>query len=67
MNSIKNAGVDCIVVNCPACFQKIDVMRGIPVLYLTELLALAMGESFDSLNLKYHATKKTDGFELKDI
>lgn len=67
IDSAKAAGANCIVVNCPACFQKIDVIRGLPVLYITELLALAMGESFDSINLKYHATKKADGFELKGI
>ncbi|TFG04491.1 MAG: CoB--CoM heterodisulfide reductase subunit B [Promethearchaeota archaeon] len=67
IQSAKAAGANCIVVNCPACFQKIDNMRGIPVLYLTELLALAMGENFDSLNLKYHVTKGADGFELKGL
>ncbi|MHA1264930.1 MAG: CoB--CoM heterodisulfide reductase iron-sulfur subunit B family protein [Candidatus Helarchaeota archaeon] len=67
IENAKAAGANCFVVNCPACFQKLDNMRGLPVLYLTELLALAMGESFDSLNLKYHVTKKYNGFELKGL
>ena len=65
--SAKAAGANCIVVNCPACFQQLDTQRGLPVIYITELLALAMGETFDSLNLKFHITKKTDGFELKSL
>jgi heterodisulfide reductase subunit B len=63
----KAAGANCIVVNCPACFQQLDTQRGLPIIYLTELLALAMGESYDSLNMKYHITKKGDGLELKGL
>ncbi|MFX1294355.1 MAG: CoB--CoM heterodisulfide reductase iron-sulfur subunit B family protein [Promethearchaeota archaeon] len=63
----KEAGANCIVVNCPACFQQLDVQRILPVIYITELLGLAMGETFDSLNMKYHITKKTDKMELKSI
>ena len=67
IESAKKAGANCIVVNCPACFQQLDTQRGLPIIYLTQLLALAMGETFESLSMKYHITKKYNGFELKDI
>jgi len=68
MDSIKKAGADVIVVNCPACFQQFDTMQrdlgkkfdteyNIPVLYLTELYALAMGFSPDELGLKFHRVR----------
>ena len=68
MDSIKNSGADAIVVNCPACFQQLDTRQRdlskafeteykIPVLYLTELYALAMGASPDELGLKFHRTR----------
>jgi heterodisulfide reductase subunit B len=68
MDSIKKAGADVIVVNCPSCFQQFDTRQrdltkqfeieyGIPVLYLTELYALAMGFTPDELGLKYHRTR----------
>ncbi len=67
IESAKAAGANCIVVNCPACFQQLDTQRGLPIIYLTELLALAMGEDFNSLNMKFHITKKGDGLELKSL
>jgi len=65
MDAIKKAGVDIIVVNCPACFQQFDTRQrelsktyegeyDIPVLYITELYALAMGVSPEEIGLKYH-------------
>ncbi|MFX1481416.1 MAG: CoB--CoM heterodisulfide reductase iron-sulfur subunit B family protein [Promethearchaeota archaeon] len=68
MDSIKKAGADIIVVNCPACFQQFDTRQrdlskkfeteyNIPVLYLTELYALAMGISPDDIGLKYHRVR----------
>lgn len=68
MDSIKKAGADVIVVNCPACFQQFDTRQrdlgkkfeteyGIPVLYLTELYALAMGISPDDIGLKFHRVR----------
>jgi heterodisulfide reductase subunit B len=68
MDSIKNSGADVIVVNCPSCFQQFDTKQrdlakkfeteyGIPVLYLTELYALAMGFTPDELGLKFHRTR----------
>lgn len=62
------AGANCMVVVCPACFQQLDSKQpninkvygtdiNVPVLYLTELIALAMGISATDLNLKMHRIK----------
>ncbi len=67
LESAKAAGANCLVVNCPACFQRLDTQRALPVIYLTQLIALAMGETFDTLNMKYNVTKSYDGFELKSL
>jgi heterodisulfide reductase subunit B len=75
MDSIKKSGADAIVAICPSCFQQLDGNQknvtkqlnadeyDIPVLYLTELLALAMGEDYDSINLKMHRTRPKDLME----
>ena len=68
--SAMNAGAEAIIVNCPACYQQFDSNQkkaekigdntfGIPVLYITELLALAFGENPDDLGLKFHRTRLT--------
>ncbi|MHA1229363.1 MAG: CoB--CoM heterodisulfide reductase iron-sulfur subunit B family protein [Candidatus Helarchaeota archaeon] len=68
LDSAIGAGADCICVVCPACFTQFDTKQRvlsksadkdykIPVLYLTELLALAMGITPDELNLKFHTVK----------
>jgi len=68
MDSIKKSGADVIAVNCPACYQQFDTRQrdlskayeteyDIPVLYITELYALAMGFSPDELGLKFHRTR----------
>jgi heterodisulfide reductase subunit B len=78
MDSIKKSGADVIVVNCPSCFQQFDTRQrdlakkfeteyGIPVLYLTELYALAMGFTPDELGLKFHRTRLNALLEKLDI
>ncbi len=68
MDSVIGAGADCIVVICPACYQQLDNFQrnlkkmfekeyNIPILYLTELFALAMGYKYDDLNLKLHRAR----------
>ncbi len=68
LDSIKKAGADVICVNCPACFQQFDTRQrdlskkyeteyNIPVVYITELYALAMGYSADEIGLKFHRTR----------
>ena len=45
-------GADAIVVGCPSCFARYDQYpEGIPVLYVTELILLAMG---DRSTMKLH-------------
>src|SRR5271157_39066 len=65
---MKKKGADCMCVICPACFQQFDTKQAnikkamgedpeVPVFYLTELLALAMGEAVESLEFKNHRAK----------
>ena len=68
LDSVKKVGADVICVNCPACFQQFDTKQrdiskkyeadyNIPVIYLTELYALAMGVSADEIGLKFHRNR----------
>ena len=68
LTSAMNAGAEAMIVNCPACYQQFDNNQkkaekidnktfGIPVLYVTELLALAFGEDSKSLGLNFHRTR----------
>jgi heterodisulfide reductase subunit B len=68
LDSVKKAGADVIIVNCPACFQQFDTQQrmlkrefdedyDIPVMYLTELYAIAMGADPKELGLRYHRTR----------
>ena len=74
MDSIKKAGANVIVVNCPACFQRFDTSQrdlskkfeaeyNIPVLYLTELIALAMGVSSEDIGMKNHRVRRNTAIE----
>ena len=78
MDLIKKSGADIIAVNCPACFQQFDTRQrdlgkkfeteyNVPILYLTELYALAMGFSPDELGLKFHRTRLTGILEKLGI
>ena len=70
LTSAVNAGAEVVILNCPACYQQFDNNQkkaekidgktfGLPVLYITELLALAFGENPDELGLKFHRTRLT--------
>ncbi len=61
----KKAKADLICVHCPSCFLQFDTKQkdlqkefgidyNIPVLYLTELLALSMGFDLKEYGMKYH-------------
>ena len=74
LDSIKKAGADAVVVNCPACFQRLDTSQrdiskrydaeyNVPVLYVTELIALAMGISSEDIGLKNHRVRKNTAIE----
>ncbi|GAJ24035.1 unnamed protein product, partial [marine sediment metagenome] len=67
-SSAVKAGADVFVVICPACFQQMDTNQKkagtqsnnefkIPILYLTELYALAFGFNPDELGLKFHRAR----------
>ena len=77
--SILDSGAQIIVVNCPSCYQQLEVGQRsmkkafdmavkIPVMYVTELMALAYGASMKDIGLKFHQIKpmkllKEFGFE----
>ena len=74
LNSLMNAGAEAIIVNCPACFQQFDNNQkkagdlsgntyNLPVLYITELLALAFGERPDDLGVRFHRSRLTEFLE----
>lgn len=74
LDSIKKAGADVVVVNCPACFQRLDTAQrdvskrfdseyNVPVLYVTELLALAMGISSEDIGLRNHRVRRDTAIE----
>ncbi len=64
--SVTEAGAQVISVNCPACFQmmeshqrivnkKFEDNYNIPVLYITELMALAFGYTPEEIGFKFHS------------
>ncbi len=78
LNSAMNAGAEAIIVNCPACFQQFDNNQkkaekisgntyGIPVLYITELLALAMGVKSDDIGVRFHRSRLTSFLEKYNL
>jgi heterodisulfide reductase subunit B len=63
--SIVQAGADCIMVVCPSCYQRLEngqrdagKLTGekydLPVFYITDLVALALGHTPDEIGLKFH-------------
>ena len=78
LSSAMNAGAEAIIVNCPACFQQFDTNQkkaekqtgntyGLPVLYVTELLALAFGMKPDDMGIKFHRTRPKDLLEKHNL
>jgi len=78
LSSAMNAGAEAIIVNCPACFQQFDTNQkkaekqtgntyGLPVLYVTELLALAFGMKSDDMGIKFHRTRPKDLLEKHNL
>ncbi|MBM3501576.1 MAG: hypothetical protein FJX74_23220 [Armatimonadetes bacterium] len=61
---LREVGVDCLCVSCPACFMQYDIQQygfrregeqfDTPVAYLMELMALAMGLPLEDLALDMH-------------
>ncbi|MFA4965092.1 MAG: heterodisulfide reductase-related iron-sulfur binding cluster [Thermoleophilia bacterium] len=64
LHELGEHGVDALVVVCPSCFQQFDLNQaalqragenvGVPVLYLTELLALCYGHAPEEIGLSMH-------------
>jgi heterodisulfide reductase subunit B len=59
VEAFKQAGANCILTPCPFCFVQFDIKQksGLPVLYLSELVALAFGATPEEIGLKYHRIK----------
>lgn len=68
LQSILEAKADCIVLNCPSCFQQFENAQRlvnkkfgtdfkIPVFYITEMIAMAFGYKPDDLGIKFHTIK----------
>ena len=68
LKSIKRRGFDGLVTNCPFCFKMYDSRQeavgkvvheerfDVPVFYITQLIGLALGLSFEELGLKFNAS-----------
>jgi CoB--CoM heterodisulfide reductase subunit B len=64
LQDLQDNQVDAMVVVCPSCFQQFDLNQAalqrakedinVPVLYLSELIALGMGHSAEELGLDMH-------------
>lgn len=64
LTDLMNNDVDAMVVVCPSCFQQFDLNQAalqrnkedvnVPVLYLSELIALAYGHSPEEIGLDMH-------------
>jgi heterodisulfide reductase subunit B len=77
-SSAIRAGAEAFIVICPACFQQMDTNQKkageqantefkIPILYVTELMALAFGENPDDLGLKFHRSRLNDLLEKYNL
>jgi heterodisulfide reductase subunit B2 len=55
------SGAAAVLTPCPFCFVQFDLKHkdGLPVLYLAELVALAMGAPPEKIGLQYHRNKLT--------
>lgn len=76
--SAVSAGAEAFIVNCPQCFQQFDsklrdlekytgIKYTIPVLYITELMALAYGFEPDELGLNFHRARLTGLLEKYNL
>ena len=64
LHDLQNHDVDALVVVCPSCFQQFDLNQAalqranenvnVPVLYLSELIALAYGHEPEEIGLDMH-------------
>ncbi|MGV9199586.1 MAG: CoB--CoM heterodisulfide reductase iron-sulfur subunit B family protein [Promethearchaeia archaeon] len=77
-DSAIKAGAEAFVVICPACFQQMDTNQrnlkkmfeeeyNIPILYLTELLALSFGIKPDEIGMRYHRARTRSLLEKLEL
>jgi heterodisulfide reductase subunit B len=70
LDSAMEKGAECMAVNCPACFQQFDneqaklkdlaaegVSYKMPIYFITELLAMAMGKDPKEIGVSFHRNK----------
>ncbi len=68
LSSVKAAGCDLLVVACPFCFEQFDLGQvvlgrktgrefGIPVVYISQLMGIAMGRTPEEMGFDLHRTK----------
>jgi heterodisulfide reductase subunit B len=78
LDSMKAAGVDCVVTVCPFCFIELDIGQleikrrtneeyGLPVLHFAEFLRMAMGMELEDWEIKGHRTPITKILEMKEV
>jgi heterodisulfide reductase subunit B len=74
LKAIQDAGANCVVVVCPACYQQYEFNQrelnkkngsnyNIPVFYLSEVMALAFGFKPEELGFNFHRIKPNQLFE----
>jgi len=61
--SFQGSNANAILTPCPFCFFQFDVKQkgGLPVLFISELLALAFGIDAQRVGLQYHRIKAVSG------
>ncbi len=75
LTSMNEAGAQCITTGCPFCFQQFDLGQllsakehnlgfRLPVLFYSQLLGLAMGNSLEEVGYTYHKVRD-ESFEKK--
>ena len=71
LRNAKEAGAECIVTACPLCMMNLDMRQpgaekatqekfGLPVYYVTELLAIACGDSPEQVQVNKHFVEASD-------
>lgn len=74
LKSIDEAGANCVIVVCPACYQQYEFNQrelnkqkgsdyNIPIFYLSELVAIAFGFKPEELGFNFHRIKPNTLFE----
>ena len=74
LKAIQEAGANCVVVVCPACYQQYEFNQrelnkrnessyDFPIFYLSELVALAFGFKPEELGFNFHRIRPTKLFE----